>query len=60
MRRGGIVKRKSHAHVAGVMPVRIGLATLLAMAPRHTGVLGQTPLTAVARALREKLGVVSG
>ena len=49
-----------HAHVAVVMLVHIGLATLLAMAPRHTGVLGQTRLTAVARALRDKLGSASG
>jgi len=48
-----------HAQVALVMLVHIGLATLLAMAPRQAGVLGQTRLSAVARALREKLGVAS-
>jgi len=49
-----------HAQVAVLMLVHVGLATLLAMAPRHTGVLGQTRLTAVARALRQKAGVASG
>jgi Transposase DDE domain len=49
-----------HAHVAVLMLVHIGLATLLAMAPRQGGVLGQTRLTAVARALRDKLGLGSG
>jgi hypothetical protein len=49
-----------HALVAVLMLVHVGLATLLAMAPRHTGVLGQTRLTAVARALRQKAGVASG
>ncbi|MEK6778945.1 MAG: transposase [Candidatus Deferrimicrobiota bacterium] len=49
-----------HAHVATLMLVHIGLATLLAMAPRHAGVLGQTRLTAVAQALREKLALASG
>jgi hypothetical protein len=43
-----------HAQVAVLMLVHVGLATLLAMAPRHTGVLGHTRLTAVARALRQK------
>jgi len=41
-----------HAQVAVLLLAHIGLATLLAMAPRHTGVLGHTRLTAVARALR--------
>lgn len=49
-----------HAQVAVLMLAHVGLATLLAMAPRHTGVLGQTRLTAVARALREKLALASG
>jgi hypothetical protein len=48
-----------HAQVALVMLAHIGLAALLAMAPRHAGVLGQTRLTTVARALRGKLGVAS-
>jgi hypothetical protein len=43
-----------HAHVGAVMIVHIGLATLLARAPRHTGVLGHTRLTTVAKALRER------
>jgi hypothetical protein len=49
-----------HAHVAAVMLVHIGLAVLLASAPRHAGVLGQTRLTAVARALRATLGLGAG
>jgi len=49
-----------HAHVAVVLLVHLGLATLLAMAPRRAGVLGQTRLTPVARALREKAGLASG
>jgi hypothetical protein len=49
-----------HAQVAVLMLAHVGLATLLAMAPRHTGVLGQTRLTAVARALRQKAGLASG
>jgi hypothetical protein len=49
-----------HAHVGVVLLVHVGLAALLAMAPRRTGVLGQTRLTAVAHALHEKLGMGSG
>jgi len=49
-----------HAQVAVVMLAHVGLATLLAMAPRHTGVLGQTRLTAVARALRQRADAASG
>jgi hypothetical protein len=49
-----------HAHVAVVMLVPIALATLLAMAPREGGVLGQTRLSAVAQALRKKVGLASG
>jgi hypothetical protein len=48
-----------HAQVALVLLAHIGLAALLAMAPRHAGVLGQTRLTTVARALRGKLGLAS-
>ena len=48
-----------HAHVAAVMLVHIGLATLLAMAPRQAGVLGQTRLTTVARALGEKFALTA-
>jgi hypothetical protein len=49
-----------HAQVAVLMLVHVGLATLLAMAPRRTSVLGQTRLTAVARALRHKAGLTPG
>ena len=49
-----------HAQVAVLMLAHVGLATLLAMAPRQGGVLGQTRLTAVAQALRGKLGPASG
>lgn len=49
-----------HALAGVVMLVHVGLAVLLAMAPRQTGVLGQTRLTVVARALRERLGLGSG
>jgi len=49
-----------HAQVAVLMLVHAGLAALLAMAPRHAGVLGQTRLTAVARALRQKTVPTSG
>jgi len=49
-----------HAHVAVVMLVHIALATLLATAPRQGGVLGQTRLSAVAEALRKKLGMTPG
>jgi hypothetical protein len=48
-----------HAQVTAVLLVHIGLATLLAMAPRRAGVLGQTRLTTVARALRDQLGAAS-
>ena len=46
-----------HAHVGVVMVVHIALATLLASAPRRGGVLGQTRLTPVAKALRQKLAL---
>ena len=49
-----------HAQVAVLMIVHVSLATLLAMAPRRGGVLGQTRLTAVARALRQKAGAAPG
>jgi len=45
-----------HAHVGLVLIVHIGLATLLASAPRRGGTLGHTRLTTVAKALHETLG----
>ncbi|MGB2822717.1 MAG: transposase [Phycisphaerae bacterium] len=44
-----------HANVAVVMIVHVGLATLLAACPRWEGTLGQTRLSPIAEALREKL-----
>ena len=43
-----------HALLGVVMVVHIGLATLLASAPRREGTLGRMRLSAVARALEEK------
>ena len=51
--------RRFHAHVGVVMIVHIGLATLLASAPRRVGTLGHTRLTTVAKALHEPLGTAS-
>ena len=51
--------RRFHAHVGLVMIVHIGLATLLASAPRRGGTLGHTRLTTVAKALHEALGTAS-
>jgi len=44
-----------HALVGVVMVVHIGLATLLASAPRREGTLGKMRLGPIAQALREKL-----
>jgi hypothetical protein len=49
--------RRFHAHLGAVMIAHAGLATLLAAAPRHEGTLGQTRLSPIARALREKLHI---
>lgn len=46
-----------HANVATVMLTHIGLAVLLAASPRNDGVLGQTRLSPIAKALREKVGL---
>ena len=48
-----------HAHVGLVMIVHVGLATLLASAPRRGGTLGHTRLSTVAKALHEPLGTAS-
>ena len=45
-----------HAMVGAVMVVHVGLATLLASAPRHDGGLGGTRLTPVAKALAKSMG----
>ena len=47
--------RRFHAMVAVVMAVHAGFATVLAMAPRHEGTLGKMRLSALARALHEKV-----
>lgn len=47
--------RRFHAYLGTVMVVHVGLATLLATAERRDGTLGKMRLTAVARALRQKL-----
>jgi len=44
-----------HAAVGVVMVVHVGLATLLAACPRWEGTLGQTRLSPIAEALREKM-----
>ena len=44
-----------HANVGVVMLVHIGLATLLAACPRRDGTLGQTRLSPIAQALRDKM-----
>jgi len=44
-----------HAYFGAVMIVHAAFATLLASAPRHGGVLGQTKLSTISRALHEKL-----
>ena len=46
-----------HAHVAAVMVVHAGLATLLAASPRRDGTLGQTRLSPIAQALRRSAGL---
>jgi len=46
-----------HANVGVVMLVHIGLATLLAACPRRDGTLGQTRLSPIAQALRDKSSV---
>lgn len=43
-----------HAFVGWVMVVHLGLATLLASAPRREGTLGRMRLSPIAKALREK------
>ena len=44
-----------HAHLATVMIVHAGLATLLASAPRHEGTLSKANLTKIGKALRENV-----
>ena len=44
-----------HAFVAAIMVVHMGLATLLAAAPRREGTLGKMHLTPIAKTLRDKL-----
>lgn len=44
-----------HAYFGAVMIVHAAFATLLAAAPRHGGVLGQTRLSTISRALQESL-----
>ena len=44
-----------HAHLGAVMIVHAGLATLLASAPRWDGTLSKMHLSAVARALQQKV-----
>jgi hypothetical protein len=44
-----------HAYFGVVMVVHAAFATLLAAAPRHGGVLGQTKLSTIGRALQETL-----
>jgi hypothetical protein len=44
-----------HANVGVVMVVHAGLATLLAACPRWEGTLGQTRLSPIAQALRDKI-----
>jgi hypothetical protein len=44
--------RRFHAFVGAVLVVHLGLATLLARAPRWEGTLGQTRLSPIAEALR--------
>lgn len=44
-----------HAYFGVVMIVHAAFATLLAAAPRYGGVLGQTKLSTISQALREKL-----
>ena len=47
--------RRFHALVGTVMAVHAAFATLLALAPRREGTLGHLRLSAVARALQEKI-----
>ncbi len=49
--------QRFHAYVGAVMVVHLGLATLLAACPRREGTLGQTRLSPIAKALREKIGL---
>ena len=49
--------RRFFAMIGAVMVVYLGLATLLAAAPRYDGTLGKMRLTAIARALRAKAGL---
>ena len=49
--------RRFHAHVGAVLIVHLGLATLLAAAPRREGTLGKMRLGPIAKALRAKLGL---
>ena len=44
-----------HAHLGAVMIAHVGLATLLASAPRWDGTLSKMRLTAVAKALQQKV-----
>ena len=55
---GNIVgARRFHAHVGAVLIVHLGLATLLAAAPRREGTLGRMKLGPIAKALRARLGL---
>ena len=55
---GNIVgARRFHAHVGAVLIVHLGLATLLAAAPRREGTLGKMRLGPIAKALRARLGL---
>jgi len=47
--------RRFHAHVGAVMIAHAALATALAAGPRREGTLGKMRLSAVAKALREKI-----
>jgi len=49
--------RRFHAHVGVVMLVHLAFATVLAAAPRHTGVLGKTRLGPVQKALQGSLAL---
>ena len=46
-----------HAYLGAVMVVHLGLATLLAAAPRREGTLGKMRLGPIAKALREKMDI---
>jgi hypothetical protein len=46
-----------HALLGVVLVVHIGMATLLAAAPRREGTLGKMHLSAIAKALQQRLAV---